>query len=99
MKTNIAKAAITSAASHTVRRPPELAFTITATQPAGHRAHSNTATLSCVLDSRGNIGGASGGLFHRDTRYLSRLELLVNDGRRCCSARTCATTIPRSSST
>ncbi len=36
-----------------------------------------------VLDSRGDIGtssGDSGGLFHQDTRHLSRLELLVNDG-------------------
>ena len=35
-----------------------------------------------VLDSRGDIGTASGdsaGLFHNDTRHLSRLELLVND--------------------
>ncbi|HUD85458.1 MAG TPA: amylo-alpha-1,6-glucosidase [Xanthobacteraceae bacterium] len=34
-----------------------------------------------VLDSRGDIAGASGdtaGLFHLDTRYLSRLELFVN---------------------
>src|SRR5580698_5173304 len=34
-----------------------------------------------VLDSRGDItaaGGGSAGLFHCDTRYLSRLELLVN---------------------
>jgi glycogen debranching enzyme len=34
-----------------------------------------------VLDSRGDITATSGdsaGLFHRDTRYLSRLELLVN---------------------
>src|SRR3984957_12451786 len=35
-----------------------------------------------VLDSRGDITAASGGsagLFHCDTRYLSRLEVLVND--------------------
>jgi len=35
-----------------------------------------------VLDSRGDIAaapsGGSAGLFHHDTRYLSRLELLVN---------------------
>ena len=34
-----------------------------------------------VLDGRGDIAAASGrsaGLFHQDTRYLSRLELLVN---------------------
>ena len=34
-----------------------------------------------VLDSRGDIGATSGesaGLFHQDTRHLSRLELLVN---------------------
>jgi glycogen debranching enzyme len=34
-----------------------------------------------VLDSRGDIAPSSGsaGLFHNDTRYLSRLELRVND--------------------
>jgi glycogen debranching enzyme len=34
-----------------------------------------------VIDSQGDIGatqGESDGLFHRDTRYLARLELLVN---------------------
>ncbi len=34
-----------------------------------------------VVDSRGDIAASSGaaGLFHHDTRYLSRLELRVND--------------------
>jgi len=35
-----------------------------------------------VVDSHGDIGasaGGSDGLFHQDTRYLSRLEVLVND--------------------
>jgi glycogen debranching enzyme len=34
-----------------------------------------------VVDSRGDIAGVSGGsagLFHSDTRYLSRLEILIN---------------------
>jgi glycogen debranching enzyme len=37
-----------------------------------------------VLDSRGDIAalpGGSAGLFHHDTRHLSRLELLVNGAR------------------
>src|SRR6202140_3219594 len=35
-----------------------------------------------VMDSHGDVGASSGGpdgLFHRDTRYLSRLELTVNE--------------------
>ena len=40
------------------------------------------ATHSSVLDSRGDIAhrlaNGAGGLFHEDTRHLSRLELLVN---------------------
>ena len=51
-----------------------------------------------VLDSHGDIGASAGGpdgLFNADTRYLARLELVLNDLSRCCSAPTCATTIPR----
>ena len=35
----------------------------------------------CVCDERGDIRGGTSGLFAEDTRYLSRLELVV-DGRR-----------------
>jgi glycogen debranching enzyme len=81
VKTNIAKVAITSAAPpFHGESPPESAFTITATQPSRPPRALKYGDTFVVLDSRGNIGGASGGLFHRDTRHLSRLELRVNDG-------------------
>jgi glycogen debranching enzyme len=80
VKTNIAKVAPTSAASLQGEAPPEVAFTITATQPSRPPRALKYGDTFVVLDSRGDIGGASGGLFHRDTRHLSRLELLVNDG-------------------
>jgi glycogen debranching enzyme len=80
VKTNIAKVAITSAAPFHGESPPESAFTITATQPSRPPRALKYGDTFVVLDSRGNIGGASGGLFHRDTRHLSRLELRVNNG-------------------
>jgi glycogen debranching enzyme len=81
VKTNIAKVGITSAAPpFHGEPPPESAFTITATQPSRPPRALKYGDTFVVLDSRGNIGGASGGLFHRDTRHLSRLELRVNDG-------------------
>ena len=81
VKTNIAKVAITSAAPpFTASRRLKSAFTITATQPSRPPRALKYGDTFVVLDSRGNIGGASGGLFHRDTRHLSRLELRVNDG-------------------
>src|SRR5580692_5801522 len=81
VKTNIAKVGITSTAPpFHGESPPESAFTITATQPSRPPRALKYGDTFVVLDSRGNIGGASGGLFHRDTRHLSRLELRVNDG-------------------
>ena len=77
---NIVKVAITSAAPLHGEAPAESAFTITATQPSRPPRALKYGDTFVVLDSRGNIGGASGGLFHRDTRHLSRLELRVNDG-------------------
>ena len=77
---NIVKVAITSGAPLHGEAPAELAFTITATQPSRPPRALKYGDTFVVLDSRGNIGGASGGLFHRDTRHLSRLELRVNDG-------------------
>src|ERR1700761_6596250 len=50
----------------------------TATRPPRALKYGDTFV---VLDSRGDIAAAPGqsvGLFHLDTRYLSRLELLVN---------------------
>ncbi len=59
---------------------PETAFTITATQPANPPRALKYGDTFVVLDSRGDIGAsASSGLFHQDTRHLSRLELSLND--------------------
>jgi len=62
--------------------PSEAPFYITATQAAGRPARTlKHGDTFAVLDSRGDIAAASGrsaGLFHLDTRYLSRLEVLVN---------------------
>ncbi len=62
--------------------PSEGPFYISATQPAGAppRTLKHDDTFA-VLDNTGDIAAASGrsaGLFHCDTRYLSRLELFVN---------------------
>ena len=69
---------------HVVDPPAEAPFYIGATEQPISRP---TRVLKygdsfIVLDSRGDITAASGGsagLFHCDTRYLSRLEVLVND--------------------
>src|SRR5258706_1506141 len=61
---------------------PEAPFYIPATGPATRPRrtlkHDDTFV---VLDSHGDIGASAGGpdgLFHCDTRFLSRLELLLN---------------------
>ncbi len=62
------------------------AFTITASQSARSPRVLKYGDTFIVLDSRGDIrkdaggilSGGSAGLFHNDTRHLSRLELLVN---------------------
>jgi glycogen debranching enzyme len=72
----------TAARSVAVEPSPE-AFTITAAQPSQPPRSLKYGDTFIVLDDRGDIGdspGSSAGLFHRDTRHLSRLELLVNDG-------------------
>jgi glycogen debranching enzyme len=62
------------------------AFTITATQPTRPPRALKYGDTFVVLDSRGDIGTSSGrgppGC-STDTRHLSRLELLVNERRRC----------------
>jgi glycogen debranching enzyme len=70
-------------AAQAVAAPNEASFYITATQPAGRPRlslkHNDTFV---VCDNHGDIGASSevtDGLFHQDTRFLSRLELLVND--------------------
>src|SRR5579871_2875486 len=65
---------------------PEAAFAITASLPARVPRTLKFGDTFIVLDSRGDIrndpggtlSGGSAGLFHKDTRHLSRLELLVN---------------------
>src|SRR5262249_29130006 len=66
-----------------VEEPAETPFYIAATeQPATRPPRSlKYGDTFIVLDGRGDIAptsGGSAGLFHCDTRYLSRLELLVN---------------------
>jgi len=59
-----------------------LDFTITASEPARPPRALKYGDTFVVLDIRGDIGTSfadSSGLFHKDTRHLSRLELLVND--------------------
>jgi glycogen debranching enzyme len=74
----------TAAKLHVVDPPSEAPFYIGATEQPASRP---TRVLKygdsfIVLDSRGDITAASrgsAGLFHCDTRYLSRLEVLVNE--------------------
>ena len=71
-----------SAPAYPPHAAPESAFTITATQPAGPPRALKYGDTFMVLDIRGDIGtsfAGSSGLFHDDTRHLSRLELLLND--------------------
>jgi glycogen debranching enzyme len=71
------------ARTHSVEWIGETPFYISATGSASRLRR----TLKCddtfiVLDSHGDIGVSSGGpdgLFHQDTRFLSRLELTVED--------------------
>jgi glycogen debranching enzyme len=59
--------------------PFYIAATAASARPRRTLKHGDTFT---VLDSHGDIAapyGAPDGLFHCDTRYLSRLELLVNE--------------------
>ena len=64
----------------------EASFAITASQPARPLRALKYGDTFIVLDSRGDIRndanstetGGSAGLFHEDTRHLSRLQLLVN---------------------
>src|SRR5487761_346422 len=76
----LAKSAGKSETARAAKAPPEAAFTISATQPSRPPRSLKYGDTFVVLDSRGDIGSGSGGLFHEDTRHLSHLELLVNDG-------------------
>jgi glycogen debranching enzyme len=61
---------------------PEAPFYIPATGPATRpRRTLKQDDTFLVLDSHGDIGASAGGvdgLFHCDTRFLSRFELLLN---------------------
>lgn len=66
-------------------RPIEVAetpFYIAATGPATRpRSTLKYGDTFIVVDSHGDIGATAGGpdgLFHNDTRFLSRMELLIN---------------------
>ncbi len=73
---------ISAAQMVTAEAPSEGPFYITATQAAGRPPRTlKYGDTFVVLDSRGDIAAASGrsaGLFHLDTRYLSRFEVMVN---------------------
>jgi glycogen debranching enzyme len=62
---------------------PEAPFYIAvADSTARERRTLKSGDTFIVMDSHGDIGASSGGpdgLFHHDTRYLSRLELTVNE--------------------
>jgi glycogen debranching enzyme len=65
--------------------PAEDSFYISATESASRprRSLKHNDTF-IVLDTFGDMGAAAGeadGLFHRDTRFLSRLQLLLNDAQ------------------
>src|ERR1700741_4858469 len=69
--------------SQTVEAVAEQTFYIPITGPAARprRSLKHDDTF-IVLDSHGDIGASAGGpdgLFHHDTRYLARLELLLDD--------------------
>jgi glycogen debranching enzyme len=62
---------------------PEAPFYIAVTDAATRsRRTLKSGDTFIVMDSHGDVGASSGGpdgLFHRDTRYLSRLELTINE--------------------
>jgi glycogen debranching enzyme len=73
---------ITTDTSALVDQIPEVPFYIPATGPSTRprRTLKHDDTFA-VVDSHGDIGASKGGpdgIFHRDTRFLSRLELLLS---------------------
>ncbi len=71
----------TAVQAFAVATASEAAFAITATRSVRPPRALKYGDTFVVLDSRGDIAasrGGSAGLFHQDTRYLSRLEVLVN---------------------
>src|ERR1700739_1094833 len=62
-----------------VEQPFYIPMTAPAARPRRSLKHDDTFV---VLDSHGDIGASAGGpdgLFHADTRYLARLELVFDD--------------------
>jgi len=81
-KTAVKIAAEIAAPALSAEVASEPSFTITATQPARPPRALKYGDTFVVLDGRGDVGTSSdgsSGLFHMDTRHLSRLELLVNE--------------------
>jgi glycogen debranching enzyme len=81
-KTAVKIAAEIAAPALSAETASEPSFTITATQPARPPRALKYGDTFVVLDGRGDVGTSSdgsSGLFHMDTRHLSRLELLVNE--------------------
>ena len=75
----------------------EAPFYIASTGPSARprRAIKHDDTFA-VFDSQGDMGASAGGpdgLFDHDTRYLSRLELLINGCNPCCWAQAFVTII------
>ena len=72
-----------AARTATAEASPQERFSITATEATDRPPRTlKYGDTFIVVDSRGDIASApdhSAGLFHLDTRYLSRLEILVND--------------------
>jgi glycogen debranching enzyme len=84
---NAAKASSQSIVAHAAELPPsgtapEVEFYIPATGPASRPRRSlKSGDTFIVVDSHGDIGASAGGpdgLFHADTRFLSRFEFLLN---------------------
>jgi glycogen debranching enzyme len=69
-------------ASGLLASSPEAGFAVTASQSTPTPFALKCGNTFAVLDSRGDMPdllGGSAGLFHCDTRYLSRFVLLIND--------------------
>jgi glycogen debranching enzyme len=71
-------------ASHDIAPPPEADFHIHVTGPSARPRHTlKHGDTFAVVDSHGDIGASAGGpdgIFHGDTRFLSRMELQL-DGK------------------
>src|SRR3954454_8116580 len=75
----VTKITAARAVEHTQESPFYIPMTGPAARPRRSLKHDDTFI---VLDSHGDIGASAGGpdgLFNSDTRYLARLELLLDD--------------------